>query len=104
MSDDFEDEARKRLRALAILGDTSNDDNDVFDNNDALENVPYERDTVDVVGEMPDPTGLSSKISLRDQLHQDLQDEAKWVRINPVSALRGVLGGQQQVSSGQKLT
>ena len=49
---------------------------------------------------MPTADSLANKATLRKQFLDELAKKAAFVRINPHSVLKGTLGGQQEVASG----
>lgn len=91
----FDDEALRRSNLLTLLEGHTGPVDDDMDELDIADRI---------MGASPmGHTGLEGKVSLRDQKWQNLHSVAPWSRINPPSALRGTLGGQQQVVAGQKL-
>jgi len=61
-------------------------------------------ESADVIArEMRSADQLVQKAALRRQVHNAMNDRAPFVRINPVSVLKGTLGGQQQVTPGTNL-
>lgn len=61
---------------------------------DELDNAAF------LLDKMKHADGLQAKVALRQQKWQGLADVAKFTRINPASALQGILGNQTKVLQG----
>jgi hypothetical protein len=57
---------------------------------------------IDVRRAMPNADDLSLKAGIRARTHADLGAQAPFMRVNPVSVLKGTLGGQQQMTTGER--
>lgn len=79
---------RRAAEALLTSGDVSEDFYE-----DDLESA------ASIQQSMPFADDLTQKAQIRDGKHEKLNEEAPFVRNNPVSVLKGTLGGQQVVSS-----
>lgn len=104
--DDFDDEAVKRSNLLTRLeGHTGpmDADEDGYAP-DELDQADHLLGALDTSGSSDNAGGLAGKVSLRAQAWSNLNTVAPFMRINPPSSLQGILGNQQTVMSGQKLT
>src|SRR5277367_6091580 len=104
--DDFDDEAVKRSNLLTHLeGHTGplDEDSEGYALDD-LDQADHIIGALDTSGSSTNAGGLEGKVSLREQKWANLNGVAPFMRINPPSALQGILGNQQVVMSGQKFT
>jgi len=110
---DFEEEARKRQAALALLGDhgdgsfeeVSHEDTPLSQRDGLMsEEEVFGEDTLDRADRAqrraPDDS-LAQKSLIRQGVWSDLQKIAPFERINPPSVLQGTVGGQQSVLPGE---
>lgn len=117
MTDDFDEEALARSRALAIL---DGDDRVAVSGSQEYDQVAEaygaevqhadsevfgedELDAADRVAQQFDGMGMEGKVSLRDQRWLELVRQAVFARINPPTILRGTLGGKQSVGLGKRI-
>lgn len=90
--DDYDEDFRRKVRKEELKSEAEVFGDDPLDVADRILSTP-------VVA--ADATGLAGKAALREEKWANQQDRAPWVRINPVSALHGNLGGQQLVTTGE---
>jgi hypothetical protein len=104
---DFEEEARKRQAALALLGDHGDDgfESEAPAPHDGLMSTEEvfgedDLDRADRAQRQAPDDSLAQKSVIRQGVWGDLQKIAPFARINPPSVLQGTLGGQQAVRVG----
>jgi hypothetical protein len=105
---DFDEEARKRTAALALLGDHGDggteEVHETLSQRDGLmtEEEVFGEDDLDRADraqrQTPDDS-LAQKSLIRQGVWGDLQKIAPFARTNPPSVLQGTVGGQQEVTS-----
>ena len=105
---DFEEEARKRQAALALLGDHGDDgfEPEAPSPHDGLMSTEEvfgedDLDRADRAQRRAPDDSLAQKSVIRQGVWGDLQKIAPFARINPPSVLQGTLGGQQSVRPGE---
>jgi hypothetical protein len=105
---DFEEEARKRQAALALLGDHGDDgyEEHAPEPHDGLMSVEEvfgedDLDRADRAQRQAPDDSLAQKSVIRQGVWSDLHKIAPFARINPPSVLQGTLGGQQNVKPGE---